>query len=349
MDASDSDSGESAAPRDTQRNTNWRHRQNALDPEHLYQMQYLRTLAECFLSGARDGLLRLYCLNVLRVYYNRHGRGDLVSSVRRSIAKTMSLTIVMTSLCFLYICDFEEMLYYFPSELPSPGPHPPPTNRSIDCFDEEYCRFLFRFKKSELRSLLNYWRVPNLLRVVESGRYAYFVTGEEAMLIYINRLMHGNRFRCMMAVFGGDGVRRYGFIIRSFVDHLYDNFYHKISGNSLAMYVEHVDTFRHAIWSALMDGIEIELDDESGNVRTRVLDIVFALFRIFGFIDDTGIPTCRPGVEPTMVQQWMHDIQRAYYRYLFVLFVFILKLFPNIALSSKTAGTSVRMASKPKS
>ena len=127
--------------------------------------------------------------------------------------------------------------------------------------------------------------------------------------------MHGNRYRCMMAVFGGDGVCRYGFIISSFVDHLYDKFYHMISGNSLAMYVEHVDTFRHAIWSALMDGIKIELDDELGNVRTRVLNIVFSLFRIFGFIDDTGILTYRAGVEPTMVQQWMYGIQRAYYRY----------------------------------
>ena len=48
MDATDSDSGELAAPRDKQRNTNWRHRQNALRPDHLYQMQFLRTLEGCF-------------------------------------------------------------------------------------------------------------------------------------------------------------------------------------------------------------------------------------------------------------------------------------------------------------
>jgi hypothetical protein len=41
------------------------------------------------------------------------------------------------------------------------------------------------------------------------------------------------------------------------------------------------------------------------------VDLPFESFRIFGFIDDYGVATCRPGHENQ--EGFMHDIQRAYY------------------------------------
>ena len=43
------------------------------------------------------------------------------------------------------------------------------------------------------------------------------------------------------------------------------------------------------------------------------MDLVFDTFRIFGFIDDFGMPTLRPGDAPTRRLGFRHDIQMAYY------------------------------------
>ena len=83
------------------------------------------------------------------------------------------------------------------------------------------------------------------------------------------------------------------------VDHIYDNFYHKISGNSMKFWVPYIVDFRDAIWSRLCRGCTIESNTQPNNSipsRTSVgLDIPKESFRIFGFLDDTGFRTSAPG------------------------------------------------------
>ena len=57
--------------------------------------------------------------------------------------------------------------------------------------------------------------------------------------------------------FGGD-TRRFTYSIRMLTSHLYDTFYHKISGESLQMWIPHIQNFRYAIWDKLRRGATVE-------------------------------------------------------------------------------------------
>ena len=76
-------------------------------------------------------------------------------------------------------------------------------------------------------------------------------------------------------------------------DHIYESFYHKISGDSMRYWIPYVPDFRHAIWNKVTNGVTIELsnNEESKDGRGgRVyhVDMPYESFRIFGFLDDTG-------------------------------------------------------------
>ena len=43
------------------------------------------------------------------------------------------------------------------------------------------------------------------------------------------------------------------------------------------------------------------------------MDLNLDSFRIFGFLDDFAMPTCRPGSWVSRHQRFVHDIQRAFY------------------------------------
>ena len=116
--------------------------------------------------------------------------------------------------------------------------------------------------------------------------------------------------------FGGD-PRRFSDMNTLMIDHLYITFYHKISGTSLDQWVpSHVDRCRELIHNALSEGAIEEVDYENGEViDTRLVVHHFDLesFRPFGFLDDFGIPTARPGSSPRRTHHFEHDIQRAFY------------------------------------
>ena len=90
------------------------------------------------------------------------------------------------------------------------------------------------------------------------------------MLLYLNFLAHGNTYRIIQEKFGDDGPRRYGPMINAFVHHLYTNFYHKISGNSMNIFLHLMDDFRCAIWRTLVTNRVLEEHCVLGIVTSRI-------------------------------------------------------------------------------
>jgi len=64
--------------------------------------------------------------------------------------------------------------------------------------------------------------------------------------------------------FGGDPRRFTYSTIRLASDHLYQTFYHKISGDSMRMWVGHIDGFWYNIWDHLRHGATVEDMEHDG-------------------------------------------------------------------------------------
>lgn len=147
-------------------------------------------------------------------------------------------------------------------------------------------------------------------------------TGEAALLVYLHQLRHGHSYTTMAGedTFGGD-PRRMTYMVRAAVHHIYNNFYHKISGRSMSMWTPWINIFRYAIWLKLVDGAVLEVARETADgwanvhhVNVVSVWIAFELFRVFGFVDDYGVATARPGDSPARQFGFIDDIQRAFYR-----------------------------------
>ena len=165
------------------------------------------------------------------------------------------------------------------------------------------------FTVAQLHALFLHLRIPNSFVV----RRRHTFNGEESLLHYLywNR-KGGTKLEMSRNMFGGDS-RRFTYSIRYISDHLYKTFYHKVSGDSMRMWVPHIESFRRAIWHKLVTGATIEEDGRSGDRRQITLDIPFETFRIFGFIDDTGFRTTAPGREARRVYGFFDDVQRSFY------------------------------------
>lgn len=95
-------------------------------------------------------------------------------------------------------------------------------------------------------------------------------------------------------IFGGD-PRRFTYLIRLMTDHIYNNFYHKISGDSMWQWIPYIQDFRYAIWYHIQHLVTTE--ETNAVCRYVSLNIPFNTFCIFDFLDDTGFRTTAPGRE----------------------------------------------------
>ena len=55
-------------------------------------------------------------------------------------------------------------------------------------------------------------------------------------------------------VFGGD-PRVFTHCVRAISNHLYRHFYHKITGDSMRIWVDSIDQFREVIWEKMQEGL----------------------------------------------------------------------------------------------
>jgi hypothetical protein len=208
----------------------------------------------------------------------------------------------------LYL-DLEDRVYYVHQVRPNP---PSQRRRIDDLLDDNESEGLFGFKIRQLRSLMLHWRIPN--EFVLSARV---FTGEEAMLVYLHYIRTGTPFtRMAQSTFGGD-PRTFTMYVRAITDHLYSNFYHKMSGDSMRQWAPLVPEFRRAIHNKLLDGIVHERHVDGSEIDYEVL-VSYDSFRIFGWLDDTDLRTTRP--RPARVTQannqtiQLLDTQQAFYK-----------------------------------
>jgi hypothetical protein len=204
-----------------------------------------------------------------------------------------------------------------------------PTNRRIDDLSETDADDMSGFSIHHLRALMIHLRIPDRL-VVMRNRVVF--TGEECLIIFLYEIRHGHTYTHMAKyVFGGD-PRRISDMVRAMTDYLYTSFYHKISGNSMAMWCteSNITRFRRAIWNRLREGAVAE---EVDSARYTFLNIPFENFRIFSHLDCMAHPTSRPGdesVTTTRAGENLVDPQRSFYRYIMTFVVFFKRSTTNI-------------------
>lgn len=181
--------------------------------------------------------------------------------------------------------------------------------RTIASLDDSSAVYLTGFHVGQLQKMLLHLRFPEFM-FPPTRRCRY--TGEEVLLTFLYWLRKGSTFIDMAAlVFGGD-ARDFSHMMRLAVNHLYSTFYHKISGRSLSMWIDYLNDFRLAIFNRLTNNPrwwEMVVHPE----MHELMDITFESFRIFGFMDDVDMATCRPGDFADRFEHFFHDIQRAFY------------------------------------
>ena len=192
--------------------------------------------------------------------------------------------------------------------------YPPIKRRSIDDLSISESREMTGLSINQLKKLYIHLRIPPLL--IWKRRYSF--DGEEAFLHFMLYLRCGeSKLRMSTSYFGGD-PRRFTYSVRLIIDHLYHHFYHKISGDSMQMWVDQIKDFRNSIWKKLTQGYTIEsTTDTQGTVHQTVtnvsLEIPPSSFRIFGFLDDTGFRTQAPARTLRRRYGLTQDVQRAFY------------------------------------
>jgi hypothetical protein len=164
---------------------------------------------------------------------------DFSSDVGVNLGSYMLL--ISQYLHFKALCYFHDLqdLLFRPDHVRTR--HPPQKHSSIEDLCHSESLRLTGFTKPQLHQLLRYWRLPLTFRPTE--RRIVF-SGERALLFHLTWLRKGWFYIDMVETFGGD-PRDYTLINRYFVRHLYYTFYHKISGDSMRMWIPKVCTFSH--------------------------------------------------------------------------------------------------------
>ena len=160
------------------------------------------------------------------------------------------------------------------------GEENPRRNRGIDTFSEEECWRNFRFRKPDLIILFQLLQVPFEMRVI-GGRNG-FVSGEYATLYMLQRL----RYPGILADCQVDWGRDYSQLSKVFNTALhwhYDHHVAKVCGN-INWYADRFDLYMESVHRKIL---ACDLNPIPNQVPRN-------LSRVFGFIDGTANPICRP-------------------------------------------------------
>ena len=220
---------------------------------------------------------------------------------------------LMCSEGYCYFLDYMRIAYY--PEANRYYSFTPQRNRKINDLSDREARDMTGLSLAQLRKMFLHFRIPEHF-IYEPRRLRF--TGEESFLHYLvfNRIGE-TKLRMSKNYFGGD-PRRFTYSIRLMNNHLYDKFYHKVSGDSMRLWVPYINSFRFAIWEKLngTQTVEDTFDSTTNEVDTSrliSLDIPFETFRIFGFLDDTGFRTTVPGLSTRRTFGFHDDVQRSFY------------------------------------
>ena len=210
-------------------------------------------------------------------------------------------------LALLYAAD----LTYFERR---PFTFRPEINRTIDSISQRDCYTWFGIQPHQLRTLYVHWRIPDRLR---APRSRHMFDGEACFIICLFHLRKGHTFIDMSQQYFGGDPRYFSMMNEAMINHIYETFYHKISGASLNQWLpRHLEQCRRLIHTKLANGVVQE--DHYVNGELVDSDWVYAefdyrFFRPFAFMDDYGAETARPAEEARRRENYELDIQRAFY------------------------------------
>ena len=309
--------------RNITRRTNWRHRANALSQREV-------ALAAGIQLSANDCVTMIFMIlffaRQLMMMINATRRaflGEPDSPMIRRLLRALVYYNCLLTVCFHeldLLIERDDLLCNIHGDQEIPIFNLPPRNRTIDELSEEDAYALTRFRKHQLRLLMLHLRIPNTVAI--GPRYRF--SGEELLIVCLTRFATGDPWtRLIPSHFGGE-VRRWSFAFRWFVDHLFITFFHKISGRSIEGWIGHMDVFKRSILGRLAKPahpFEVEFDNQLAHPQ-YIIECPIDSWRVFGFIDDTNVWTCRPGSGPVgnrngpgrPRRQFADLIQRAFYR-----------------------------------
>ena len=286
--------------------TNWLYRGTAMTTTDAMDIDELRLESlyfETVLAHAASAFVTLIAVAKSRRDHNLSTR-----RIKRTIDYLCVAVAWLTSHIEGLYLDIQDRLYYVHVARPLP------TRRLrciCDLLDDNHSENLFGFKIHELQLLLLHWRIPHHMREARN-----VFNGEEAMLVYLYHIRTATPNTQMARdTFGGD-PRLFTYYIRAIASHLYIHFYHKISGDSMRMWVDLVDDFRGAIWDKLQDGIINERDRDGRDINWEII-LPADTFRIFGWLDDTDMLTNRPRAARVINgggAMELRDTQQAFYK-----------------------------------
>jgi hypothetical protein len=285
--------------------TNWRYRGTAMTTTDLMDLDELRLEVLAFETAL--GYIAAAFTALATMARARTEQNLSIQRFKRAINYlSIAVAWIASYIEGLYL-DIEDRLYF----VHTIRPYSELRLRSIDdLLDDNQSESLFGFKIHELQLLRQHWRIPNRMR---EGRNVF--NGEEAMLVFLYHIRTAtpNTHMASRDIFGGD-PRLFTHYIRAITDHLYSQFYHKISGDSMRMWTPFVHDFRAAIWDKLQDGIINERDRNGREVNWEIL-LPAETFRIFGWLDDTDMRTNRPRAATTVdTVTDVRDTQQAFYK-----------------------------------
>jgi len=233
---------------------------------------------------------------------------QLTEVVNQIITIIVEAASIFHSIAYQVHLELEDLVYYPLLNRQSPPNQlsfPPKRNQRINELSEADANELTGFSKQQLRRLLRQLRMSQIMHTPTRERFH----GEEVLIMFLYHLKHGHTYLHMSRRVFGDDPRRYSGLMRAAVDHLYDTFYHKISGDLMRMWLPNIQDFRNAICERLMSGAIAEEVSYDGRLSQREYILTFLdpmTFCIFGFIDNYGVPSCWPH---GWIQGFIHDIQ----------------------------------------
>jgi len=296
-------------PRRILRRTNWLHRIDALRVHDIREMNILWEVASICLEQCYQFVIWAY---VVKSVIDTTADGIYQQHLKGVFDVIIDILQLLCSEGYCYYLDFLKISYY--PETNRPNEFPPHFNSKIEELLDVDAREMTGLSKDQLRRLYRQLRIPDQIRY--ERRYTF--SGEECFLHYMvfNRIGE-TKLRMSRNYFGGD-PRRFTYSIRLITRHIYNNFYHKISGDSMRMWMSQIKNFRLAIWLKLNDGYTVEERYDATNLLMNLTTIVllsipFESFRIFGFLDDTGFRTTAPGIASRRVNGFFDDVQRSFY------------------------------------
>lgn len=297
-------------PRRPARQTNRTQRSNALTLIMRRNLDMVLRLAAMYLLDYQNSMaVVLSLVVVLSHLINNNAPAAVVAQIRLAIVTSLYFANSSLQLAVQAIQTGYAILFVRQSEHQenSNGPARKRTNDSLT----EYEAYAWtRFLKSELVLLLLHLRLP--LGIRTPNRYVF--TGEEVLIFCLTRIALGvDIVELVESKFGGSSTR-WSEAFNWFVDHVYFTFYHRITGDSMRLWINRIDEFRTRICHKVnSEPVSVQTGtDANGN---PIFDDLWvncdpATFRVFGFLDDTGIETCRPGG----AWGFMRSVQRVIYR-----------------------------------